>query len=99
MHCDNFVLGFRTRNVNNDLKNIDRLFDFTNLDTNHELLRDRNKKVVSIFKIETPKIICIDEFIALSIKAYSVPCNVRITNKLKGTSKSYSKKKFVEFKK
>ena len=58
------------------------------------------KKVVGKFKIETPKIIWIDEFIALKSKTYLFKCNDENTNKLKGICKSYSKHiKFEEYKK
>ena len=63
--CDSFVLSFRTQNVINDLKNLEEIFDFSNLNKNHELFSEKNKKVVGKFKIETPKNIWIDEFIAL----------------------------------
>ena len=55
MDCDSFVLSIETENIINDLKNLEHLFDFSNLDKNHELFSNRNKKVVGKFKIETPK--------------------------------------------
>ena len=70
MDCDSFVLSIRIQNINNDLKNLGSLFDCCNLNENHELLSNKNK-VVCKFKIETPRSIWIDEFIALSSNAYS----------------------------
>ena len=35
MDCDSFVLTIETQNINNDLKNLEDLFDFSNLDKNH----------------------------------------------------------------
>ena len=100
MDCDSFVLSIETENIINDLKNLEDLFDFSNLDKNHELFSNKNKKVVGKFKIETPKNIWIDEFVALRSKCYAFKCGDNSKNKLKGISKSYSKNiKFVEYKK
>ena len=100
MDCDSFVLSIETENIINDLKNLEDLFDFSNLDKNHELFSNKNKKVVGKFKIETPKNIWIDEFIALRSKCYAFKCGDDSKNKLKGISKSQSKNiKFEEFKK
>ena len=100
MDCDSFVLSIETENIINDLKNLEKLFDFSNLDKNHELFSNKNKKVVGKFKIETPKNIWIDEFVALRSKCYAFKCGDNSKNKLKGISKSYSKNiKFVEYKK
>ena len=56
MDCDSFVLSIETQNIINDLKNLEDLFDFSNLNENHELFSTKNKKVVGKFKIETLKI-------------------------------------------
>ena len=40
MGCDSFVLGIRTQNLINDLKDTEILFDFNNLNENHELFSD-----------------------------------------------------------
>ena len=48
--------------------------DFSNLDKNHELFNDKNKKVIGKFKIETPKNIWIDEFVCLRSKMYPFKC-------------------------
>ena len=91
MDCDSFVLSFETQNIKNDLKNFEDLFDFSNLNQNHELFSIKNKKIVGKFKIETPENIWIDEFVCLRSKAYSFKCGNKNTNKLKGISKSQSK--------
>ena len=60
------------------------------------------KKLIGKYKIETPKNIRIAEFICLVSKAYSFKCkdDNESKNKLKGTSKSQSKRiKFKEFEK
>ena len=74
MDCDSFVLSIETQNIINDLKNLEDLFDFSNLDKNHELFSKKNKKVVGKFKIETPENIWIDEFVALRSKCYAFKC-------------------------
>ena len=65
MDTDSFVLSVNTKDVIKDLKNLEDIFDFSNLDKNHELFSNKNKKVNSKFKIETPKNIRIDEYVCL----------------------------------
>ena len=45
MDCDSFVLSIETQNIINDLKNLEDLFDFSNLNENHELFSNKNKKL------------------------------------------------------
>ena len=78
MDCDSFVLSIETQNIINDLKNLENLFDFSNLNKNHELFSNKNKKVVVKFKIETPKNIWIDEFVALRSKCYALNVEIMI---------------------
>ena len=87
------ILSMKTENINKDLKNLEDIFDFSNLDENHELFSEKNKKVIGRFKNECPKNISKDEFICLRSKAYSFKCknNVENKNKIKGVSKSQSK--------
>ena len=91
-----------TENFNNDSKKLEDKLDFSNLDGNHELFSNKNKKVISKFKIENPKNIWIDECISLTSKVYLCNCkgNIESKNKIKGISISQSKhKKFEEYKK
>ena len=74
MDCDSFVLSIKTENINKDLKNLEDIIDFSNIDQNHELYNQKNKKVLVKFKIETPKNVFIDEFIALRSKMYAFKC-------------------------
>ena len=90
--CDSFVLSVKTKDIIKDLKNLEDLFDFSNLNENHELFSSKNKKIIGKFKIETPKNIWIDEFIALRSKCYAFRCGDESKNKLKLISQSYSKK-------
>ena len=98
MDCDSFVLSIETQNIINNLRNLEDLFDFSNLNKNHELFSNKNKKVVVKFKIETPENICIDEFVTLRSKCYAYKCGDDCKNILKGISKSYSRNiKFDEY--
>ena len=97
---DGVILSMKTKDNIKDLKNLEDIFDFSNLDKNHELFSERNKKVIGKFKIETPKNIWIDEFVCLRSKTYSFKCknNDENKNKIKGISKSQSKHiKFEEY--
>ena len=44
MDCDRFVLSIETQNIIIDLKNVEDLFDFSNLNENHEHFSNENKK-------------------------------------------------------
>ena len=97
---DGMILSMKTKDIIKDLKNLEDIFDFSNLDENHELFSNKNKKVIGKFKIETPRIIYVDEFFCLRSKTYSPKCknNDENKNKIKGISKSQSKHiKFEEY--
>ena len=79
---DSFVLSLNTKNIIQDLHNMKEYFDFSNLNKDHELFSIVNKKVLGKFKIETPKNIWIDEFIALTNRKVIV-LNVIIIMKIK----------------
>ena len=98
MDTDSFVLIVNTNDVIRDFKNSEDVFDFSNLDENHELFSNKNTKVLGKFRIETPKNIWIDKFICLRSKMYAFKCGDDSENKLKGISKSQSKNiKFEEY--
>ena len=100
MDTDSFVLSVKTKDIVKDLKNSEDIFDLSNLDKNHELFSNKNKKVIGFFKIETPKSIWIDEFVCLRSKMYTFKCGNDSKNELKGISKSQSKNiKFEKYKK
>ena len=88
---DAFVLSVNTEDIIKDLKNLQDMFDFSNLDKNHHLFRNKNKKLIGFSKIEAPKNICIDEFVCIRSKMYAFNCGNDKKNKLKGISKSQSK--------
>ena len=96
IHCigkDGMILSMRTENIIKDLKNLEDINDFSNLDENHEIYKNKNKQIIGRLKIECPKNIWIDEFVSLRSKAYSFKCrnNTANQNKIKGISKSQSK--------
>ena len=95
MDTDSFVLSVTTKDIIKDIKNLEDIFDFSNLDKNHELFSNKNKKVIGKLKNETPKNIWIDEFVCLRSKMYAIECGDDSKNKLKGISKSQSKN--IEF--
>ena len=100
MDTDSLVLSVNSKDIIKDFKNLEDIFDFSNLEQNHELFSNRNKRVIGKFKIETPKNIWIDEFVCLRSKMYAFKCGNDSKNKLKGVSKSQSKNiKFEEYKK
>ena len=98
-YSDSFVLSVNTQKILfRDLHNLKNLFDFSNLNDNHALFSNENKKILGKYKIETPKNIWIDEFICLRSKAYLFRCNNENINKLKGITKSKVKNiKFQEY--
>ena len=75
MDTDSFILSVNTKDLIRDLKNLEDKFDFINLDENHELFSNKNKKVIGKFKIGTPKNDWVDEFVCLRSKAFSFKCN------------------------
>ena len=100
MDTDSFILSVNTKDLIRDLKNSEDIFDISNLDEKREIFSNKNKKVIGKFKIETIKNIWIDEFVCLRPKTYSFKCNdnTESKNKIKGISKSQSKRtKFEEF--
>ena len=97
---DGMFLSIKTKDIIKGLKNLEDIVDFSNLDKNHELYNEINKKVIGKFKIETPKNIWIEEVVCFRSKAYSFKCknNDENKNKIKGISKSQSKHiKFEEY--
>ena len=98
MDTDSFVLIVNTKDIIEDLKNLEDIIDFSNLNENYQLISNKNKKVIGKFKIETAKNIWNDEFICLRSKMYAFRCGDDSKNKLKGVSKSQSKNiKFEEY--
>ena len=57
-----FVLSIISKDSAEDLYNLKDFFDSKNLNGDHEIFSNKNKKVVVILKIETPKSTWNDEF-------------------------------------
>ena len=57
MDTDSFILSIKTTNLLKDLKCFKDDFDFSELDTSHELHDTINKNVIGKMKIETTPII------------------------------------------
>ena len=95
MDTDSFVLSVNTKYIIKDMKNLEDLFDFSNLNVNHELFSNKKKKVIGKFKVEILKKVWIDEFVCLRSKMYAFECGDDTKNKLKRISKSQSK--IIEF--
>ena len=47
MDTDCRILGMKTPNIIKGSKNLDDIFGFRNLDENHELFSEKNKKVIA----------------------------------------------------
>ena len=46
MDCDSFILSIKSKKIIKDLKNLEDIFDFSNIDENHGLYSEKNKKVL-----------------------------------------------------
>ena len=46
MDTDSSILSVKTKDIIKDLKNLEDLFDFSNLNKYHELFSDKNQKKV-----------------------------------------------------
>ena len=49
MDTDSFVLSVNTKDIIKDLKKLEDIFDFSNLNKNRELFKNQNKKVIGFF--------------------------------------------------
>ena len=74
MGGNNFVLSVNTNDISKNVKNLDDLFQFSNLSENHELFSYSNKKVIGKNETETPKFIWIDEIICLRTQKIAFKC-------------------------
>ena len=101
MDTDSFHIEMRMKaeNIIKDLKNLEDMFVFSNLDEKNELFSSEIKKLNGKLEKERPKNIWIDEFVCLRSNMYSLKCGDDIRKKLKGICKSQSKhNKFQELK-
>ena len=89
---DASVLSIITKDFNENLQDLNDLFDFSYLNKGHEIFSKISSKLVCKFKIETPKNIFIDGFFCLRSKAHSFNCGTDNQNILKKVSKCQSNK-------
>ena len=68
------ILKMKTEKIIKDLKNLEDIFNFSNLEENHELFSTRNKRAIGKFKIEIPTNAIIDEFLRLRSKMSGFKC-------------------------
>ena len=87
MDTDSFVLSVNAKDITKEFKKLEDKFDFSNLDENHELFSNKNKKVIDKFRFETPKDIWTDECVCLGSKMYAFESG-NDSKKLKCVSKS-----------
>ena len=50
MDTDGFVLSVNTKDIIKDLKNLEDIFDFSNLYESHELSNNENKQIIGKYK-------------------------------------------------
>ena len=99
MDTDSFVLSIKCNDLVEQLLKLEDYFDFSNLDKDHILFSNKNKKVVGKFKIETGPSLTLDRFVALKPKIYCFVVNDNECGKIKGVSKQSSAKiSFDEYK-
>ena len=92
MDTDSFELSVNAKDIVEELKNLEDLFEFSNINEDHELCSIKNKKVVGKFEREILKNTCFEKFICLRSKMYAFKCGNDSKNKLKGISKTSSKR-------
>ena len=52
---DGMILSMKTKDIIKDLKILEDIFDFSNLDENQEIYSEKNKKIIGKFKNECPQ--------------------------------------------
>ena len=55
MDTDSFVLSVNTKDIIKHLRILEDIFDFSNLDKNHELFSNKNKKLLGFLKLKLLK--------------------------------------------
>ena len=80
-------LGVNTKEIIKGFKNIEDLFDFSNLTENIEPFSNKNKKLIRKLKIDSPEKFYVDKFVALRSKFYAFKCEDICKNKNEGNSK------------
>ena len=52
---DAFVLSVNTNDIIKNLKKFGSIFEFSNVEKNHEIFSNKSEKIAGKFKLETPK--------------------------------------------
>ena len=55
MDTDSFILSVNTKDIIKDLKKLEDIFDFSNIDENYEVFSNKNKKVTVNLKLKLLK--------------------------------------------
>jgi len=86
---DSLCYCIKTENIYSDMKENSHLFDFSNYPKNHSNYSDENKKVVGKMKDESGSR-CIEKFVGLKSKMYSLLYSDKCKNTAKGIQKCVS---------
>ena len=93
---DSFVYKIKTDDFYKEMYDMKEYFDLSEYDKSYQYFDDSNKKVLGMFKDETPKS-TINTFIGVRSKCYSIITdNKQTTKKLKGIPKAIEKKKIAQ---
>ena len=64
------MLSIKTEKIINNLKKLEYIFDFSDLDEKFDIIKNKNKKIVGKFKLKTPIKVWIDDCVYLRIKKF-----------------------------
>jgi hypothetical protein len=87
---DSLAYNIETKDVYKDMRENPELFDFSNYPTDHPNYSEKNKKIVGKFKDETAGV-CIEKFVGLKSKMYSLKYANNYKNTCKGVQKCVAK--------
>ena len=68
MDTDSLVLSINSSNIIKDIRNLEDIFDFRNLNKNHEPFSNKNKKVIGKLKTEFAKYVFVVDFFVSEVK-------------------------------
>jgi hypothetical protein len=91
---DSFCVNIETKDVYKDMRDNAGLFDFSNYPVDHPNYSTENKKVVGRFKDESAGE-CLEKFVGLKSKMYSLKYKEKDKNTCKGVQKCVAKNKIT----
>ena len=91
---DSFLINIETKDVYKDMRDNKELFDFSNYPVDHPNYSTENKKVVGLFKDESAGE-CLEKFVGLKSKMYSLKYKEKDKNTCKGVQKCVAKNKIT----